>query len=321
MNKIVIKILKRVLDLKIARIISDKVYLQIMYRLSYGKKLNLKNPINYNEKLQWLKLYDRNPLYTILVDKYEVKKYVADKIGNEYIIPTIGIYDKFQDIDFNKLPDKFVIKCTHDSGGLVVCRDKNKLEKKYVQSIVEKSLSSNYFYCGREWPYKNVKPRIIIEEYLCTNNDLNFDKKNLNSLEMVQKKNGLLDYKFMCFDGKVKALFLDIGVIGKGTGHAEKYFRNVYDEKFNLLPILETRENYPSTIEKPRNFEKMVEIAEKLSKGIPHVRVDLYNLNGHIYFGEMTFFHGSGLSNVFKPEEWNIKFGSYIDLEKVKKFN
>ena len=308
------------LNMKISNILPDKQFLKLKYRMAYGKKLNLDNPQNYNEKLQWLKLYNRNPEYTNLVDKYEVKKYIEKNIGKEYVIPTLGIYKKFEDINFDELPNKFVIKCTHDSGGLVVCKDKEKLDIKLAQKIINKSLKNNYYLKGREWPYKNVKPRIIIEKLMeignIEKNDSTVANKEYIDAETLQKEQGLLDYKFMCFNGEVKLMFLDIGVIGKGIGHAKEYYRNVYDEKFELLPVLETRSNYPTKINKPKNFSKMVEIAQNLSKGIPHVRVDLYNIDGKIYFGELTFFHGSGLSNYFIPEEWNEKLGNYINLNK-----
>lgn len=309
------------IDKKFFRILPDKQYLKIKYKIAYGRKLDLKNPKSYNEKLQWLKLYNRNPEYTSLVDKYEVKKYIKEKIGEEYIVPTIGIYDSFENIDFSKLPDKFVMKCTHDSGGIVVCKNKANLDMVKAKKTIKNSLSNNFYYHAREWPYKNIKPRIIIEKYLDIDEDMNCSYNESDSIinaEELQYVSGLLDYKFMCFDGKVKLMFLDIGVIGNGTGHAKEYYRNVYDRNFNLLEVIETRENYPKPINKPKNFDKMVEIAETLSKGISHVRVDLYNVNGRIYFGEMTFFHGSGLSNYFVPENWNDKLGSYIDLSKAE---
>ena len=316
-NNIINKIISYMLRQKIANVLSDKCYLKLRYKISYGKKLNLDNPTNYNEKLQWLKLYDRRKIYTDMVDKYEVKKIISEKIGNEYVIPTLGIYDKFDDINFEKLPNQFVIKCTHDSGGMIICRNKNKLDIKKARKKINKSMKKNYYFYGREWPYKNVKPRIIIEQYITPSKDEE-NKEKFSSTEKIQNKIGLLDYKFLCFDGEVKLLFMDIGVIGKGTGHAEEYYRNIYDKEFNLLPFIETRENYKEKIEKPKNFDKMIEIAQKISEGIPHLRVDLYNIDGKIYFGETTFFHGSGLSNYFKPEEWNDRLGNYIKLPKEK---
>ena len=297
--------------------IGDEKYLKKKYKLEMGKELNLANPVTYNEKLQWLKLHDRKDIYTTMVDKYKVKKYVADIIGKEYIIPTIGIYDKFDDIDFDKLPSQFVIKCTHDSGGLVVCRDKSKLDKEAARKRINRSLKTNYYYRGREWPYKNVEPRILVEEYIdVSGGDGQVGDGGKITADELQKENGLLDYKFMCFDGVVKFFFLDIGVIGKGTGHSEEYYRNVYDRNFKLMPVLETRQNYPKEIVPPKNFKDMVAIAEKLSKGIPHIRVDLYNVDGRILFGEMTFYHGGGLSNYFKPVEWDKKIGDMINLPK-----
>lgn len=311
--------IKKVLK-KASYLMPDDWYLRLKYRVGYRKKLNLKNPKTFNEKLQWLKIHDRKDIYTKMVDKYEVKKYVADMIGEECIIPTLGVYNKFDEIDFDKLPKQFVIKCTHDSGGLVVCRDKAKLDKKVAKEKIEKSLRTNYYYHGREWPYKNVQPRILIEKYIdvSKNKDRGINNNKKIAASELQKENGLLDYKFMCFNGVVKCFFLDIGVIGKGTGHSEEYYRNVYDRGFKLLPVLETRQNYPREVIPPKNFSKMIEIAEKLSKGLPHVRIDLYNIDGKILFGEMTFFHGSGLSNYFYPEEWDRKFGDMIDLNLVK---
>jgi hypothetical protein len=181
-------------------------------------------------------------------------------------------------------------------------------------------LRRNYYYHGREWPYKNVRPRILIEKYISIDGDVRpINNKKTVTANELQLENGLLDYKFMCFNGVVKLLFLDIGVIGEGTGHSENYYRNVYDKDFNLLPFLETRENYPKAITPPKNYKKMVEIAEKLSKNIPHVRIDLYNVDGRILFGEMTLFHGSGLSNYFHPNEWDEKLGDMIDLNMIKK--
>lgn len=272
--------------------LSDKKYLEMRYKLRFGKKLDLENPLTYNEKLQWLKLYDRNPEYTKMVDKYEVKKYVADKIGEEYIIPTLGVWDKFEDIDFDKLPDQFVLKCTHDSGGIVICKDKSNLNKEKAKKKIEKGLKRNYYWSSREWPYKDVKPRIIAEKYMV-------DESGYE----------LKDYKFFCFDGKVKVLFIatDRAVEGEET----KF--DFFDENFVHLPIKNGHENADKELACPEGFEKMKELAEKLSQGIPQLRVDFYNINGQIYFGETTFFHWSGMVP-FEPEEWDYKFGEYIKL-------
>ena len=271
---------------------SDKMYLSIAFRIRMGKKLNLSNPKTYSEKLQWLKLYDRRPEYTAMVDKYKAKKFATNIIGKEYIIPTLGIWNQFDDIEFDKLPNKFVLKCTHDSGGLVICKDKKKLNINVAKNKINKCLKHNFFYAQREWPYKNVKPRIIAEAYMEDAND-----------------HELRDYKFFCFDGKVKALFI---ATNRGTENEETKF-DFFDENFNHLDFRNGHPNAKNLPHKPKNFELMKDLASKLSKGIPQVRVDLYEVNGKVYFGEMTFFHWSGMIP-FEPEKWDYKFGSWINL-------
>ena len=275
---------------------SDKAYLKIAYWAHMHKKLNLENPQTFNEKLQWMKLYDRNPLYTQLVDKYAVKTIIAEKIGREYVIPTLGVWDKFDDIDFDTLPNRFVLKCTHDSGGLVICKDKSKLAISKARSKINACLKHSFYWGMREWPYKDVKPRIIAEEYM-----------------EDTKTNELRDYKFFCFDGEVKAMFI---AIERQCGGAETKF-DFFDSNFNHLPF---RNGHPNAIvlpDKPQCFDEMKQIAAKLSKGIPQVRVDLYEVNGKVFFGEMTFFHWSGMTP-FEPEEWDYKFGSWIKLPSKK---
>ena len=274
---------------KLLKLLPDYIFLQIKYRYKFNKKLNLKKPQTFNEKLQWLKLYDRNPEYTKMVDKYEAKKYVANIIGEEYIIPTLGVYDKFEDINFATLPNQFVIKCTHDSGGLIICKDKTKLNIKEARKKINKSLKRNYFYTGREWPYKNVKPRIIIEKYM-----------------VDESKKELKDYKFFCFNGEPKLLF-----VAKDRPFATKF--NYYDMNFKKLPFKQHYENFNDYIEKPKGFEKMIELSKKLSKDIPHVRVDFYDINGKVYFGELTFYHFSGFEK-FEPEEWDKILGDMLKL-------
>lgn len=274
----------------------DKYYLKAIYYTIMGKPLNMKDPKTYNEKLQWLKLYNRNPEYTTMVDKYEVKKWVTTKIGNEYIIPTIGVWDKAEDIDFDKLPSQFVLKCTHDSGGIVVCKDKSKLDINKSKEILSKGLKKNYYYQNREWPYKNVIPRIICEEY------------------MEDSETGeLRDYKFFCFDGRVEFLFVATERMKKG----EETKFDFFDSNFNHIQVLNGHPNAEKTPKKPHSFELMKELASKLSTGIPHVRVDLYEANGKVFFGEMTFFHWSGLVP-FEPIEWDYKFGEFLSLPKIK---
>lgn len=274
----------------------DKIYIKLLYYIQFGKKIDLKAPKTYNEKLQWLKLYDRNPLYVKLVDKYEVKNYIKKSLGNEYVVPTIGVYKKFEEIDFSKLPQKFVIKCTHDSGGIVICKDKDTLDIEEARKKIKKSLNNNYYYHGREWPYKNVEPRIIIEELL-------EDKKNTD----------LKDYKFFCFNGKVKMLFIASNRHGKG----ETYF-DFFDEKYNHLNFTNGHENAPVMPKKPKNFELMKELAEKVSKNLNHARIDFYEVNEKIYFGEITFFHWSGLVP-YEPEEWDYIIGEWLQIPKERK--
>ncbi len=274
----------------------DETYLKLSFRARMGKSLNLKNPQTFSEKLQWLKLYNRQPIYTKLVDKYEVKPIVAKQIGEKYIIPTLGVWDKFDDIDFSELPDQFVLKCTHDSGGLIVVKDKAKLDIDKARTKINRCLAHSFYWGMREWPYKDVKPRIIAEQY------------------MEDTKTGeLRDYKFFCFDGEVKALFIASDRMAKG----EETKFDFFDENYKHLPFTNGHPNADILPEKPVCFEEMKRLAAKLSKGIPHVRVDFYEVDGKVYFGEMTFFHWSGMTP-FVPEEWDYRFGSWIKLPVVK---
>ena len=291
-----LKIVARIGDSKLGRIYSDNFYLKCVYRYKFHKKLNLKNPQTFNEKLQWLKLYDRKPEYTQMVDKYEAKKYIAEKIGEEYVIPTLGVWDKFEEIDFDKLPNQFVLKTTHDSGGVVICKDKGNFDKETAKKKLKKSLKRNYYWHGREWPYKNVKPRILAEEYMV-------DESGYE----------LKDYKFFCFNGKMKVFF--VAKDRQTKGEETKF--DFFDEIFEHLPFTNGHPNSEPPYFKPENFEKMKELAEKLSQGIPHLRVDFYNINGKIYLGELTFSHWSGFVP-FEPEEWDYTLGSWIDLDLVK---
>ena len=272
--------------------VDPEKYVPKMFFKRVNYKLNLDNPQTYNEKLQWLKLYDHNPLYTTLVDKYEVKQYVADKIGPQYVIPTLGVWDSVKDIDFDKLPNQFVLKCTHDSGGLVICKDKSKLNIAKAKRVLRKSLRRNFYYMGFEWPYKNVKPRIVAEEYM----------------EDTKTKE-LRDYKFFCFDGEVKALF--IATERQKEGEDVKF--DFFDADFNHLPFRQGHENAAVLPEKPLRFDDMKVLAAKLSKDIPQVRVDFYEVDGRIYFGEMTFYHHGGWTK-FDPKDWDMKWGELIKL-------
>ncbi len=285
-------ILLKLDNLRIIKI-PDKTYLKIKYKLKIGKKLDIENPKTFNEKLQWLKLHDRKDIYTTMVDKYEVKKYVANIIGEEYIIPTLGIYEKWEEIDFDKLPNQFVIKCTHDSGGVIICKDKNDFNMKKAKKKICKLLGHNYFYYGREWPYKNVKPRIIIEKYM----------------EDKYKKE-LKDYKLFCFNGKTEII-----LVCSERFSSDNMCKTWFDKEWNILHIIENNHRVDSSIKRPKKLDEMIEKANILSKKIPFIRVDFYEINEKIYFGELTFFPSSGFEK-FEPQEWNRKFGDMIELPK-----
>ena len=271
---------------------NDEIYLKIAFWCTMGKKLDLNNPKTFSEKIQWLKLYDRKPIYTDLVDKYEAKRIVGEIIGEKYIIPTLGVGDRFDDIDFELLPNQFVLKCTHDSGGLVICKDKSKFDVSKAKSIIENCLKHSFYWGQREWPYKNVKPRIIAEKYM--EDSITED---------------LRDYKFFAFDGEVKALFI---ATERQTEGETKF--DFFDSDFNHLNFTNGHPNAEKMPLKPQNFDLMKTLAAELSRGIPHVRVDFYEVNGKVYFGEMTFSHWSGMMP-FDPEEWDYKFGNWIKLK------
>lgn len=279
---------------------SDEEYLRLKYRLIMGKELSLTNPQSFNEKIQWLKLYNRRPEYTTMVDKYAVKEYVARIIGEEYIIPTIGVWDNPNDIDFSVLPSRFVLKCNHNSGlGMFICQDKEGIDEKRIRHDLKKGLKEDFYLRGREWPYKHVKRRIIAEQFL-EDEDSPF----------------LKDYKFFCFNGKVEFLYISEGWDNHETARISyvtldwkqaEFYRDDY-KPFDSLPA------------KPYNYEKMIQLAEKLSKGIPFVRVDFYEVNRRVLFGELTFFTGSGFTK-FVPEEWDLKLGSLISLPEKSVLN
>lgn len=273
----------------------DEKYIKMQYEIKVGKRLNLNPPKTFNEKIQWLKLNDRNPEYTKMVDKYEVKKYVADIIGEKYIIPTLGVYEKFDDIDFDKLPNKFVIKCTHDSGGIVICKDKNNFNKKEAKKKINRCLKRNFYYVTREWPYKNVKPRIIIEKYM-------IDESNKQ----------LKDYKIFCFNGKVKYIQVDFD-------RFDNHKRNIYDVNWNLTDIQMIYSlDKNKKIEKPQKLEDMIKLAEKLSKDRTFIRVDFYSIIDKIFFGELTFYPDAGLEK-YNIEKFDGMLGDILILPKNEK--
>lgn len=269
---------------------SDEEYLKKLYKFRMGKELDLNNPKTFNEKLQWLKIHNRNPLYTTMVDKYAVKKYIADKIGEKYLIPTLGVWDNVEEIDFDKLPKQFVLKCTHDSGGIVICKDKSVLDYDKAKKKLKKSLESHFFLKWREWPYKDVKPRIIAEKFMEDDN-----------------ANELVDYKVLCFNGEPKII-----EVHKGRFNGQHTVDN-YDVFWNKTDI--TQYNLPMTNEilsKPVFLEEMLSLSKVLSENIIHIRVDWYFIKGQLYFGELTFFDGSGF-NLFCGDADEL-LGSWIKL-------
>lgn len=286
--------LKSVLVNRVCRMIPDKMWLQIKYVVRMGKFPNLNHPKTFNEKIQWLKLHNRKPEFSAMVDKYEVKKLIAEQIGEEYLIPTLGVWDKIEEVDFDTLPNQFVIKCTHDSGGLVICKDKQNLDLEKAKKKISSSLSNNYYWHGREWPYKSVKPRIIAEQYMV-------DESGVE----------LKDYKIFNFGGEPKLIQVDFNRFVKHT-------KNIYDTQWKYQNVAI---NYPTDpnvdIKKPECLDKMLELARELSKGIPFLRTDFYVINGKIYFGELTFSPGSGFMKM-TPESFDLEMGSWIPLPDKK---
>ena len=268
----------------VLRHMPDEPYLKLLYRCAMGRPLDLEHPKSYNEKLQWLKLHDRDPLYTRLVDKLAVKDYVAEKIGAEYVIPVIGgPWDSAGEIDFDALPEQFVLKCTHDSGGVVICRDKAQFDREAARAKLERALRRSFFQLYREWPYKDVKPRVFAERYL-------------------------EDAKLYTFRGRTRFVL----VAGdRNTGRVPGY--DYYDQDFRHLPFRRGHANAPTPPAPPAGFAHMKELASVLGGDFPHVRVDFYELDGRVYFGELTFYPGSGLAP-FDPPEWDAWAGRFLTL-------
>ena len=276
---------------RVASFIPDKPYLYLMYYLHTGRLLHLNNPSTFNEKLQWLKLYDRNPLYSDLVDKYLVRSYVSAKIGEQYLIPLIGVWDSTDDISIDDLPNQFVIKCTHDSGSIVICKSKSQFDFERAKKSLNQSLNANMYYNAREWPYKKVKPRIIAEKYM----------------EDSQTKE-LRDYKFFCFNGKVRMFKIDFDRFNE---HGANYY-NIDKELLPFDEIVCPRKEEKRIII-PDSIDKMMALAEQLVNAIPFARVDFYEVDGQIYFGEITFFPASGFGT-FDPLEWDYIIGNWLEL-------
>jgi len=281
---------------RITHILPDKLYVSLYYRLKMHRKMHWKNPQTFNEKLQWLKLYDRKSEYTEMVDKYEAKKYVASRIGEDYIIPTLGIWERFEDIDFVNLPDQFVLKCTHDSGGLVICRDKATLDRDKARAKIEQSLKNNYYYACREWPYRNVKPRIIAEQYM----------EEVGSTDLA-------DYKVHCFNGKPKVVLVCRDRYSE-TGLTEDF----YSVEWEHLDVKRPGTPNAAALEKkPEQLDEMLRLSRVLSKGLPFIRVDFYVNNSRVYFGELTLYPAAGIKP-FEPNRWDETFGAWITLPNQK---
>ena len=282
---------------RFATILPDELYLKLMFRLKMGYWMDFDNPKTFNEKLQWLKLYNRKPQYTQMVDKLAVKEYVANIVGEEYIIPTLGVWNRFEDIDFDKLPNQFVLKTTHGGGsnGVVVCTDKSELNKEGAKLEIEKSMQQCIYQMLKEWPYKDVKHRILAEQYM---------------VDETGKE--LKDYKFFCFNGRVEYYKIDFD---RFTEHRANYF----DRDGNLMQFGEKicPPKHEKRIEIPHKISQMIDIAEKLSNNLTFARIDLYYVNDKIYFGEITFFPASGFGS-FTPSSWDKTLGDLIHLPQTK---
>lgn len=280
-------------------LLPDKVFLKKAFKANLGHCLNLDNPKTFNEKLQWLKLYNHKPEYTIMVDKILAKEYVSNIIGKEYIIPTLAVWENEKKINFDTLPNQFVLKCNHNSSlGICICKDKNKIDEKQVRKKLKRGLKQDYYLLYREWPYKNVKRRIIAEKFM----------EDETSDDMVE---GLTDYKFYCFNGEPKFLYV---AKANFVNDVKNDLLMHYNLNWEKTPFQRNDHGkLPYDVYKPVNFEKMIEFSKKLSENIPFLRVDWYEINKKLYFGEMTFFPGAGFA-VFEPDEWNEKIGNMIKL-------
>lgn len=290
------KILKsknlRLTILQLLRFVPDKAMLRLEYWLKMHKHMDLKDPKTFNEKLQWLKLHNRKPIYTTMVDKIGAKPYVADRIGESYVIPTLGVWERFEDIDFDSLPDRFVLKCNHDSGSVVLCRDKATFDKEHARDVLTRGLGNNAYYFGREWPYKNVKPRIFAEAFM---QDVEYDF--------------LPVYKIFCFNGQPK--IIQTIQNDKQPDETVDYF----DTQWNRLDIRQDFPNSEVPVAKPEKLPEMLELAGKLSADEPFLRIDFYVVNGKLYFSEFTFFTDSGFGQ-FYPESWDTVLGQWITLKR-----
>lgn len=280
-------------------LVSDEKFAQLRYAENTGMNLDLQHPRTYNEKLWWLKFNNRDPLLTVCSDKYLVRQYVAD-CGLAHILnECYGVYESVDEIDLERLPGRAFIKTTHGSGTNMLYTRNQGFDRSRFERVFRKALRENYYYQSREWNYKKVQPRVIVERVL-------------------EQHPFLIDYRFMCFEGQVKLILVDIETAAEDGSHNPGARRNVYDTNFDLLDVRIGRDNFdPSLISKPDNLSEMIECAERLSSPFPHCRVDLYNVDGKVYFGEMTFYHGGGCQ-IITPMEWDLRLGSWIDLESPK---
>jgi len=272
--------------------LSDEKYIRLIYRLRMGKKLNLENPRTFTEKLQWLKLNDHNPMYTMVADKLAMREYVEKKIGQGHTVSILGTWKKFSDIDFEKLPNRFVLKTTHDSGSFVICNDKASFDKGKAKKVLSKSLKRNYYKTTREWQYKDIEPQIIAEEYL--------DEGKIN----------LTDYKFFCFNGKPVFMYCE-------EEASEHLTQAIADMQYNPMPFSMEDDKADCLPPKPEQFDSMEMISQKLSEGFPFVRVDMYCVKDKVYVGELTLYHYGGYTP-FNPEEWDLKLGDMLDISGVQ---
>lgn len=299
-TKILDKLIKLITDSKYRTLVlcnlgyfntlDDETYLRRKYKACLGKELNLANPRTFNEKLQWLKLYDRKPEYTTMVDKYAVRKYIADTIGEEFLIPLLGVWDDPDEIDFNALPNQFVLKCNHNSGlGMCICKDKSKLDIEKVKAELRKGLKQDYYLTGREWPYKNVPRKIICEKFMQNGND-----------------EDLIDYKFFCFNGKPKIMYI-------ASDHAKQPKPDFFDMNFDKINMRIEDPNSEEFHVKPIYFEEMKRIATQLSSNTCFLRVDFYIINNKLFLGELTFFHMSGFAPI-NPKKWSYILGDWIKI-------
>ena len=280
----------------------DRMYLKLKYRLLMNRKLHLHNPKMFTEKIQWIKLNYHNPIYTTMADKYAVRDYVRNIIGEEYLIPLIGVYEKWDDINFTDLPDSFVIKCNHDSGSVQICNNKKTWDSDLAKQIITNSLRHNYYPYSREWQYKNIKPCIIIEELLV--------EKSLNEKQGLL---GLLDYKFFCFNGEPKFLYVSYNYLKNGQKHTQLINLDLDWKKTEFRRSDEPELEFE--IKKPKQFDKMIELAKLLSKNVPFVRIDFYNPDNRIYFSEITFCPTGGFIP-FDPPIYDRIYGDMLELPK-----